>query len=249
MLVAMYCPDCQTDLTDTPVDDPCPKCRGVRRSAAPIPGAIKGTSHLPSTRVITESNFPDGGKEIVVGSVDFISTTHRSQSGELVHEFSGEPVRGERDVLQVCESLQEALRRRGVTIAGKFRTPPGREGGIDAEGHTVDGAVVRVQVTGVIDQATMAQLGRDGRTSSQQDVVRLANDICNAIVRKVASYPAFQRNEVLLALDAIRSPGHASSAVAEELRKRSCKEVLGSSGYQAVWLVGPKADLTYLLDE
>jgi hypothetical protein len=144
-------------------------------------------------------------------------------------------------------------RRHSVVEVSRLRAnsarPPGREGGIDAEGHTVDGAVIRVQVTGVIDQATMAQLGRDGRASSQQDVVQLADEISNAIRRKIASYPAIQQNEVVLALDAIRSPGHASSAVAQEVRKCLCKEVLGSSGFQAIWLVGPKADLTYLLDE
>jgi hypothetical protein len=108
---------------------------------------------------------------------------------------------------------------------------------------------IEEEPTSAVFQATMIQLGRDGRASSQQNVVQLANEICNVIGRKVASYPAIQWNEVVLALDAIRSPDHASSAVAQELRKRSCKEVLGSSGYQAIWLVAPKADLAYLLDE
>jgi len=134
-------------------------------------------------------------------------------------------------------------------MVDKFRMPTGREGGFDAEGHTVDGSVIRVQVTGVLDQATMAQLGRAGHVSSQKNLVQLANEICDAIRRKIASYSVAQRNEVALALDAIRSPGHATSAVVEALRRGPCKEILRSSGFQAIWLVGPTVDLTYLVDE
>jgi predicted RNA-binding Zn-ribbon protein involved in translation (DUF1610 family) len=31
--MAMICPDCQQNLDDVPVGDPCPQCGGVRRSA------------------------------------------------------------------------------------------------------------------------------------------------------------------------------------------------------------------------
>jgi hypothetical protein len=249
MVVVMYCPDCQTNLDDTPVDDPCPKCGGSRRSAVALPGVAAARVEVPSPRLIAESNFPDGSKETVVGSAEFRSTTHSSSSGELGHEFTGRPVRGESDVLQVCESLQEALRRRGVTLVGTFRTPTGPEGGVDAKGDTADGSVLRVQVIGVIDQQTMAELGREGRASSDKDVMRLADEVCTAIRKKVASYPASVRGGVTLALDAIRSPGHATAGVVEALRSGPCMEILRESGFHEIWLVGPTADHAYQLDE
>lgn len=59
--------------------------------------------------------------------------------------------------------------------------------------------------------AGMAQLGREGRASSEKDVSRLADETCAAI-KKIESYPASLRSEVTLAFDAIRSPGHATAA-------------------------------------
>jgi len=249
MVVVTYCPDCQTNLDDTPVDDPCPNCGGSRRSAVALPEVVGARIEVPSPRLIAESNLPDGSKETVVGSADFRSTTHSSSSGELGHEFTGRPVRGESDVLQVCESLQEALRRRGVTLIGRFRTPTGPEVGVDAEGHTGDGSVLRVQVVGVIDQQTMAELAWEGRTSSNKDVLQLADEVCTAIRKKIDSYPASLRGGVTLVLDAIRSPGHATAGVVEALRSGPCMDILRESGFHETWLVGPTADHAYHLDE
>jgi hypothetical protein len=108
--------------------------------------------------VVTESNLSDGSKETAVGSVGFKATTSKAPSGQLSHEVKGHPVQGEADVLQVCRSLQEALRRAGIEIVGTFDIPQGHETGIDAEGETTSGSIVRVQVVGVIDQETMAAL-------------------------------------------------------------------------------------------
>jgi hypothetical protein len=43
----MICPDCQETLDGVPLDDPCPKCGGLRRSAV-----VSGTSALISTSAI-----------------------------------------------------------------------------------------------------------------------------------------------------------------------------------------------------
>ncbi len=185
-------------------------------------------------------------KETVVGSADFRSTTRSSSSGDLDHEFTGRPVRGEGDVLQVCESLQEALGRRGVTMVGKFERST--EGGIDAVGHAADGLLLRVQVTGVIDQPTMAQLWREGRASSEKDVLELADEVCAAVQRKIDACYA-STSEITLVLDAIRSPGHATSGVVAVLSTGPRMAVLRSSGFEAIWLVGATADHAYLLYE
>jgi hypothetical protein len=207
---------------------------------------VSPEAHDP--RVVTESNFPDSSKETAVGSVGFKSTTSISPSSELSHELRGQPVQGESDVLQVCRSLQEALHRTGVEIVGSFHIPEGRETGIDAEGKTTTGSVVRVQVVGVIDQETMAALGRDGRVSSQRNAEELANDICSAIKRKSKAYPDSQRAEVLLALDAIKSPAHVTPEVVMAVTREPCVQILRSSGFASIWLVGPIGPLTHQLD-
>jgi hypothetical protein len=198
-----------------------------------------------SLRVVTESNLSDGSKETSVGSVSFKVARSKAPSGQLSHEFKGNPVRGEADVLQVCRSLQEALSRARIEIVGAFHIPQGHETGIDAEGETTTGSIVRVQVVGVIDQETMAALGRDGQVSSQRTAEELAGDICSAIKRKSAAYPNSLRAEVVLALDAIRSPGHVDPEVIMAVTREPCVQILRSSGFASIWLVGPTGPLTH----
>jgi hypothetical protein len=46
----MFCPACNTNLDDVPVDDPCPTCAAVRRSAVvkPEPVRVTATARAPS---------------------------------------------------------------------------------------------------------------------------------------------------------------------------------------------------------
>jgi hypothetical protein len=164
----------------------------------------------------------------------------------MTHNFKGTPVRGEADVLQLCESLEAAMRERGVVLTGRFRSPAGGEEGVDAEATTRAGELIRVQVVGVIEEATMARLGREGQASSSKGTAALADDVCRAIRHKVSSYPRSQRKTVTLALDAIRSPGHASPAVVDAVRSGPCGELL-SGEFAEIWLVGPTEHHTYLL--
>jgi hypothetical protein len=95
--------------------------------------------------------------------VDF---AHTSPRGEHSQEHSGLPVRGESDVLQMCECLHDALTNSGHDLDGKFYIPDGPEAGEDARVNLHGGGVIRVQAVGVRDESTMAQLGRNGATSS-----------------------------------------------------------------------------------
>jgi hypothetical protein len=57
--MAMICPDCQQDLDDVPVGDPCPRCGGNRRSAVvQAQAATVGVSAVASTVSIGYSLEP-----------------------------------------------------------------------------------------------------------------------------------------------------------------------------------------------
>ena len=58
-LMAMICPDCQQDLDDVPVGDPCPQCGGNRRSAVvQAQAAMVGVSAMAPTVSIGYSLEP-----------------------------------------------------------------------------------------------------------------------------------------------------------------------------------------------
>ena len=43
----MTCPDCQAPLDEVPINQPCPKCGGLRRSATATPPAAMAHAHVP----------------------------------------------------------------------------------------------------------------------------------------------------------------------------------------------------------
>jgi len=151
-------------------------------------------------------------------------------------------------VLQVCESLMEAMKATGVEFDGKFREPAGREDGVDACAQLAGGGVVEVQVVGVRDQTLSRMLGAKGTASSTKAADEMADDICDRVVKKRDSYPSAVRQGRVLAVDAIRSPGHTTPAVLKALQQPARAEVLRSSGFEAVWIVGPTQKLTFRVE-
>jgi hypothetical protein len=219
----------------------------MRRSANAPADAAGATGTVFGPRVATESKFPDGTTEATVGGADFRSSSKRSASGDSNHTFAGTPVRGERDVLQACENLQEALKRDGIVLTGKFVQPGGAERGVDAVAMTTTGEAIEVQTVGVLDQATLATLGRAGAASTDRDAAARADDICAAVQKKSASYAGQDKQEITLMLDSIRSPGHVSGEVLQELQSPARQAVLKGAGLKAIWLVGPTSDRTHKL--
>ena len=78
----MYCPDCTQDLTDVPLDQPCPNCGGDRRGATALlpPLAMKGTL-AGSQGVENDTAMP--GQVI---SVPSIVTTLQVHDARHAHE-------------------------------------------------------------------------------------------------------------------------------------------------------------------
>jgi hypothetical protein len=123
-------------------------------------------------------------------------------------------------------------------IVSRFQLPRGPEQGVDAIADSSDGQV-RVQVVGVLPQHQLAELARKGSATSARTPDERAYDVCAAIKKKVDSYPGSVRQEVILAIDSIRSFEHVQPAVLEALAQPPFVTIPASSGFKSVWLVGP----------
>lgn len=234
----MFCPDCSRNLDTVAIDDPCPGCGGSRRSAIATPAThrVKATAHNPT--VVGESNYVDGSRAIQIGSVGYVSTGTSSPEGDR-QEYSGRPAQNEEDVLEICHALREALGRSEI---GEFKLPTGQEAGIDAVATRADDSVMRVQVTRV-ERGVWQDLARHGEATTQHDPIALADNIWAAIESKLHTA---QRGDIVLALDARRAPGYLFDAVIDDFRDRH-GESASLLGFEAVWLVGPAAIMTYRL--
>jgi hypothetical protein len=80
----MFCPDCNTNLDDVPVDDRCPTCAGLRRSAVvtPEPARVTGTAGAPSIGIGRDDHRPwDEKWREVLRSRDLIRDAYTDARG------------------------------------------------------------------------------------------------------------------------------------------------------------------------
>lgn len=97
-----------------------------------------------------------------------------------------------------------------------------------------------VQVTRV-ERAALGTLAQTGQATLQRSIEERVADIRAAVESKL--YPDAQRRKLLLALDAIRSPGHVEDAVVAAFLATHGTWAVGL-GHRAIWLVGPTVELT-----
>jgi hypothetical protein len=185
-----------------------PKAEG--QAAAPVAETAHARASVPPVRVVTYSHFDDGSELIVVGSEGFRSTSGLG-GNDRRQGFEGRPAQGEEDVLQVCRSLRGALALQGETW-GRFSPAPSSRDDVDAIARDDAGIELRVQVTQV-ERAAWRALAQVGQATSQRSAKDLAADIRAAVASKAKQHSPAQRSNLLLALDAIRSPGHVHEPV------------------------------------
>jgi hypothetical protein len=206
------------------------------------PAVVQASAHSP--RTVGESNFHDGTTEVNVGHPDFRSTARAGPQGSQ-QTFQGTGgAQGEEDDLEVCESLRGALNRGGGTWQKFMRTEHVDE--IDAFSTDKTGKRLNVQVTRV-ERTAWAQLARSGAASARQSVDVRVGVIRTAIGDKSQQLPGALKANLVLALDAIRAPGHVETAVVEAF-KGKYQQWAAAQGFDQVWLVGPTDRLTYRLD-
>lgn len=99
--MAMFCPDCKQDLDGVPLDDPCPRCGSLRRSAVVTAGAaLAAGSALAPTVTIGYNPTP--------GWTYQWSLTQR-HLGRLREQYRGIDMRGNTDAEETVHALFLAL--------------------------------------------------------------------------------------------------------------------------------------------
>jgi hypothetical protein len=77
----------------------------------------------------------------------------------------------------------------------------------------------------------------------RRSVGQRVTDIRAAMDSNARRHTSSQRGELVLALDAIRSPGHVDGAVVDAFLTAHQTYASGL-GYRAIWLVGPTGDMS-----
>lgn len=238
----MFCPDCGEALDDVDLADLCPGCGGNRRSANVPAQCAMGSGTVLQPTVVTHSHPGDVGEQIDVGGPRYRSSSVADPEGGR-QVFDGEPPLHEQDVQQVCDTLREALAQAGE-YWNRFRVQP-ETSDVDAVAEDGHGGRLRVQVTRA-EQGAWGEVARSGRAESVETDERRAAAIWDAITKKSTRIPPRQRAQLVLVLDAIRTPGYLRGTVIEVFRAYY-RDQAANLGYIAIWLVGPTAALTYQL--
>jgi hypothetical protein len=198
-------------------------------------------------RAVKHGRFPDGTEKISVSAGDESWGSASVSVGEdQTQDFHGEVAQNEDDVLQVCRTLRSELNVQGGRWS-RFRSAPGETSDVDAIADDESGGPpMHVQVTRV-ERGAWAILAREKKPRLHLTKAELADGIRSAVELKTGKYPPAQRAQLVLALDACRSPAYAMAEVVEIFRLAH-QEWLDELGYRAVWLVGPTGALTTQLD-
>jgi hypothetical protein len=162
--------------------------------------------------------------------------------------FKGRPAERKDHVLQVCRILRTALNDHGDTW-GSFSAPPAPADdpadGIVATATDQAGVVLRVQVSRV-DRPAAKTMARGDAVVRRRSVGQRVTDIRRAMDAQIRHHPAAGNGELLLALDAIRSPEHVEPAVVQAFLAAHHASI-APLGYRAIWLVGPTGDMSHRL--
>jgi len=215
-------------ISDPQLPDP------TARDATAAPQTVHAGAGIPAPTITAES-VGEGVTSVVVGrGREFRS---QSESGSTQRQqFAGSTPKNEDDVLEVCGVLQRALNVAGASW-GPFSRCQGPEYDVDATSQNEHGSLIKVQVTRVVPGSTWEVVGRTGQATGSDDTETLSDHIHAAITKKVAKSTPGDRKNMVLALDAFRSPGYVAVQVLQAYKVRHGTEAR-EFGYRGIWLVG-----------
>jgi hypothetical protein len=173
----------------------------------------------------------------------------RRTDGSVAERVAGPPPRKGESEIRVARGLVERWNRDG----GRWEPPIScdeerartgtLEDGIDCRSHGPDGDLL-IQVTGP-EVALWALLAKD------QEVTRLhpsTQDLADAVWAAIEKKRLVSgRQNVVLALNATDCPSYSFRSADTAFRSRFGLRA-AAVGYQAIWMVGPSADLVQRLD-
>lgn len=160
--------------------------------------------------------------------------------------LTGRPPRNEEGSLDVSARLVRSLNVGGAT----WRAPViGTE---DVDAISTDSTILTKNlhmqvVRATTDEALWRTLGREGVAEKNQDATAVAQELISAVRKKAEKYPAAQRSNLTLVLDATRTPNHTFQQV-HDVFARTHRAECSSFGFSSVWVVGAVDELVTRLD-
>lgn len=111
------------------------------------------------------------------------------------------------------------------------------------------GTSLKIQITRAAGNENIwRQIAKFGQANSSVTSKEAVDELKKSIARKEHDLTPAQRKELILALDAIETPGQITAQVIKSFRQQYGTWTK-NLGFQAIWVVGPNEALTFRLDE
>lgn len=240
------CKNCGRNLDEPSLSDitPCPECGATVRSVEMV---FQERFDL-SDRLISEHRSE--GRTIGVRDLgnDRSASADDHRNDRVSMNARGKPPQGEEDTLGVCRLLVRNMNRERQ----QWNTPELGVKDVDCIAtNAVDlhGDPLCIQVVKAIESRDLWKaMALSGQfTISDTATEDICDQMAEAIRKKIRKIPLKQRRQLVLALDASRLPGLTFDSVVGGFRQRH-GTLLNTSGFVAIWIVGPTESLTKRLD-
>lgn len=169
--------------------------------------------------------------------------------GSVTAQVEGTPPQGEELTLNACRVLVRTLNGEGAEWSEPQEGEEGSHSDCVACSKTDPDRELHIQVVqAIIEEGLWESWGKRGRyDQTSTSPAAVSEKLTQAIEKKVGRIPGDARGNVVLALNALRTPGASLEPVVEEFRSQYAGEVR-ALGFRQVWLVGLNDSLVWRLD-
>jgi hypothetical protein len=208
----------------------------MNRREKDLGGNIPMGGRLVARKISTE------GTEAIRGEDQRRSSADIDIDGKLSYIIKGSSPQGETGSIEVCKALIECLNKEG----SHWREPRPIDFSDDYDCIAYDGSQeLHIQVTRALEERLWRLLANEGKAGEEHITVKeAADDLWHAIEKK-KDYG--DKGNIILAIDARDTPGHALQVVVESCWQRHKMEIR-ELGFKAIWVVGPIEELIIQLD-
>ncbi|MEX2141388.1 MAG: hypothetical protein WD894_19130 [Pirellulales bacterium] len=192
-----------------------------------------------------------GAYHIVGGSASLVHTRPGLQSisqaddqGKISLTATGPGPKNEDGALEICARLVRTLNK----VGGDWSVPEKGTQDIDRYSTNLAGNQLQMQVVRASNNKKLWQeLNKAGSAAIDYVGSTAAREMLEAILKKAKRYPAEQKREMTLVLDAAWTPSHTFQRVLDAFRAQHLEECQ-EAGFAQVWAVGPQDSLVERLD-
>jgi hypothetical protein len=231
----MSCPNCGHSSTDWKEGQPCPRCGAqllkIEVSEGPVRVAAEFTAEGKTAGETTGiRHAADAGRSV---SLDLDKET----SG-IVGSINAPARPGETGTKEVCERLLQRLNQEaGITKWDRCECVDDDKSEKDCVAHAIDdSAPLKIQVTRGVPGSTGIWKPASGTVEADYKFTfgEACRHIETAIQEKAGHYAPKEKENLLLAVDMLETPGHEL----EQITRRLDPAWIASLGFREIWLVG-----------